>query len=739
MMKSRRIKKIWVGAMTLLLAGSGLAQEFDPQWVLLSSSIREEFSPYVGNGYLGVTMPGGIFFPFPTDKVALRFVREWWKPYNEHFVNGLYNGTQLDPPKRARIPAWTNARLLVDGRLYDPRGDHPHYQQWLHLREGTFGARETWIVGDKVLDLEVLHFPARHEKFLFCTRYVFKPRFDGRLELSLALDSRFADDVEILHQAADAERKTLEVLCRTTRPEVETLPPDTLAEVQRVHVLPVGCAEEEFASSERIVKRTLRLDVKEGEVYVVTVFTGVVSSREVKDPLMVAHQVARQALEEGFDRVFQRHKEAWAELWESDIEIRGEVALQQVIRSALFYLLGSAREDLPYSISPMGISSNGYNGHIFWDAETWMYPALLLLYPQIAEAMLEYRLQTLPGAQQKAREYGYEGAMFPWESTRTGLEVTPEWSVTGEQEHHVVGDVGLAFWQYYLATGDEDWLREKGWAVLREIAKFWASRVTYNTEKDRYEIHKVMGPDEYHGNVNNSVYTNFIAKRNLEWAFQVGKKLGAPVSEKWQEIAQKIYLPCHEKWNIYWQFEGYRGDLIKQADVVLLFFPLGITNDEQTIYRNLSYYALRTDWRGPAMTHSIHAILAAQIGDRGTFNLFFRKSYEDNIHRPFYIWTETPRNKAANFLTGIGGFLQTLLYGVAGIRINEGNLTLRAMLPESIREMILHRIHFAGATYRIRIDSSERVHVERTSGFPRKPLVVREPHRPGSISGEGKP
>ena len=166
---------------------------------------------------------------------------------------------------------------------------------------------------------------------------------------------------------------------------------------------------------------------------------------------------------EGTDRLLKRHREAWTEIWKSDIVVDGQPAITRDIRFALYHLYSFAREGTSYSLSPMGLSGLGYNGHVFWDTELWMYPPLLMLQPDMARSLLDYRFERLEAARQNAKSHGYKGAMFPWESSANGSEDTPVWALTGPFQHHITGCIGWAFWKYYEVTGDLDWLREKGY------------------------------------------------------------------------------------------------------------------------------------------------------------------------------------------------------------------------------------------------------------------------------------
>ena len=237
-------------------------------------------------------------------------------------------------------------------------------------------------------------------------------------------------------------------------------------------------------------------EIKAGEQYNFSVVGTLLSSVQTPDPLNQAERMTVYAKLEGKERLLNRHQKAWDQLWESDILIDGDPQAQQDIRSMLYHLYSFTRENTDISPSPMGLSGLGYNGHVFWDTEIFMFPPLLLLHPEMAKSMIEYRYRRLDAAKQQAAIYGYAGAMFPWESAATGAEECPVWALSGTFEHHITADVAIATWQYYLVTQDKEWLKEKGWPILKATAEFWASRVELN-DKGQYEIKNVVAADEW--------------------------------------------------------------------------------------------------------------------------------------------------------------------------------------------------------------------------------------------------
>ena len=189
--------------------------------------------------------------------------------------------------------------------------------------------------------------------------------------------------------------------------------------------------------------------------------------------------LAREARARGFERLLSEHRAAWDALWQADILIDGDAKAQQAVHSELYYLLSSSTADTAWALGACALTP-GYANHVFWDSDTWIFPALLLLHPERAKPLVEFRARTLEAARQRARQHGFDGAMYPWESDpENGSEQTPHSAyVLGESEIHVNADVAIAQWQYYLATHDRDWLRSHGWPVIREVARFWASRAT---------------------------------------------------------------------------------------------------------------------------------------------------------------------------------------------------------------------------------------------------------------------
>ena len=404
-----------------------------------------------------------------------------------------------------------------------------------------------------------------------------------------------------------------------------------------------------------------------------------------------------------------RHIAAWDTLWQTDIEVDGDPEVQQFAHAALFYLWSTVREDDTWSIAPMGLSGNFYNGHIFWDAELWMYPSLLLTQPALGKSCTSYRERTLGAARERAAQSGCSGAQFPWEGGYTGEEMTPRWAETRDYQLHITADVAIGQWWYYLVTGDRVWLRQHGFPVIRECAEYWISRVEHNREADRYEVSNVVCADEYAEHVNNDAFTNASVQKALQIAVRCAEILDLPARPEWSAVADRMYVPYDAEHQRHVEFDGFDGRVTKQADVELLAFPLEYTTDRGQIERDLDYYGTVIDPHGPAMSFSVYSIVSAQLGRAQDAYEYLRKSFLPNTKQPFWSFSETPTNNEFYFCTGIGGALQSFLFGFSGLRLREDHLVLAPILPPHWRALRLRGIFVQGARTDIEIEPSRTI------------------------------
>ena len=406
-----------------------------------------------------------------------------------------------------------------------------------------------------------------------------------------------------------------------------------------------------------------------GKPYTFKVIGSLISSVHTADPLNQAERIVTYARFQKEGELMRRHRMAWDELWESDIMIEGDIQAQKEVRSMLYHLYSFSRENVAHSPSPMGLSGLGYNGHVFWDTEMFMMPPLVMLQPQMARSMLEYRFERLDQARKNAAAYGFKGAMFPWESASTGAEECPVTSLSGTFQHHITADVAIGAWRYYLATQDRQWLETRGWPILQATAEFWESRCEKKSD-GLWHIDNVMCADEWALNVDDNAYTNAAAKLNLQYACEAGKLLGTKTPAIWKEIADGLFFSRMEN-GVTSEHVGYNGAEIKQADVNLLAFPLQIITDKEQMIRDLDYYSLKVPQKKtPAMTQSMFSVICTRCGDLDQAWKWFIDSYRPNAVPPFGVLAEFKGGTNPYFATGAGGTLQSVIFGFAGLDFN---------------------------------------------------------------------
>jgi trehalose/maltose hydrolase-like predicted phosphorylase len=422
-------------------------------------------------------------------------------------------------------------------------------------------------------------------------------------------------------------------------------------------------------------------------------------------------------------RFYSRRR--WFHIWQtSDIVISGDPEAQQVTHANLFYLLSSTYPGSTDSIPPMGLSSNIYGGHIFWDAEVWMMPALIVQHPDYAKPIIDYRFKLLGQAKKNAKMHGFAGAEYPWESADTGAEMAP---AEFAQERHITADVGWAAWQYYLWTGDKAYLAKEGWPVLSATAAYWVSRVSKGTG-GKYHILKVLSPDETADVVNDDAYTNGVAQANLRAAVSAAKMLGQMPDPRWNTIADNLYFPADKSRGIPAENDAPMTGRFsaKQADTLLLIYPLDKPFDPQTAGKMLDFYSAHTIKNGPAMTASMQAIVAAKLG-RGQESLDqFHDSYRPFERGPWDAFSEKRTSSRVYFCTGMGGCLQSVLYGFAGLQVAEagekapgtkiasdGGITLYAdpHLPPGWGGLTVKGVAFHGKRYTVAVMPGNKVKV----------------------------
>lgn len=696
----------------------------DSTFLLTARAADRSPSPFIGNGRLGGPITATGTAPAPA------------------FVAGLYESAPADVPRIAAIPAW-NVVDVHDGARWlnaEPAHALEHYAQTLDMRAGIIRTTYDWTDGDRRTAVDVEAFVSRADPQTAAIRVRLTPSWSGPARVAFPLagwpepkrlplgrvaradpkwgpaDTWYPGHVTVLARTAALSGGHGAELSVTGTPDGR---PTIVAELAAViwpgdlaSATPVTSAAGDSASVE------LSFDAVAGRSYTFDKLVGIATSRDGPAPLARAGRAARTARARGYEAVRAAHVAAWERRWESDIEITGDPALQRVVRAMLFQLLASADSGTAMGIPPMGLSSGGYYGHVFWDSDTWMFPALVLTHPDVARALVAFRARTLDAARANARANGYRGAMYPWEADERGRETTPRFAVqNAKSEIHVTGDVALAAWQYYLATGDSAWLARSGYPILRATADFWVSRVTRDTARDVYHIRDVVSVDEGLIGVSDDAYTNAVARRALESAVAAARRLGRAPDARWTRVASRLHIAFDSARGTYRTYEGAPDSTLGSV-TALLSYPLGMPMAPTVKRTNLRHAVDRAlhERRGAMMGGTLLSVVAAELGERALVDTLLPASYDGYLKGPFLMISETPRNNAVSFVTGAGGFLQQVIYGYTGLRLGEHGLepAFAPVLPSHVTRLVLRNVHARGKRYDVIVDASGRRIVERT-------------------------
>jgi len=589
-----------------------------------------------------------------------------------------------------------NMYLEVDGKRLDSRSVS-NFQQELDMRHANFTSRFDY--GDKA-NVSYTYYSLRHLPFTVLMDISITAKKDIDVTGASVMEAPDAlKDVQNYYNEIDRPHVVISLLTSTAKSPTGKL---------------LMCASNTFLFSEshgqepRVIHEMwdnnmhlmkFSKKIKAGETYRFSIAGSSITSAHHDDPLNEAERLTIYAKLEGRDRLVNFHNKAWDDLWQSDIVIEGDDQSQQDIHSMLYHLYSFTREGTALSPSPMGLSGLGYNGHVFWDTELWMFPSLLVLHPEIAKSMVEYRYQRLEAAKRNAFANGFKGAMFPWESAETGVEETPVWALSGPFEHHITACVSIAAWNYYCVTQDKNWLRERGWPILSATADFWASRVERNGP-GKYEIKNVVAADEWAENVDNNAFTNAAAKSNLQNATEAAKILGIIPNPDWMNVANNIPILKMEN-GVTSEHASYHGEKIKQTDVNLLAYPLKQITDVNQIRKDLEYYETRIPDEGtPAMTQAIFTLLYARLGDKDKAWHWFKDAYVPNLNPPFRVLAETKGGTNPYFSTGAGGILQSVMMGFGGLDITpKGIVQVKSVLPPQWKSLTIKGVGPEKKTY----------------------------------------
>ncbi len=723
-------------ALLLLTALPSRATPTDSSFLLTGTAenFATYFPSYLANGYFSVmTSVRGTepdmsymvaFMDYAKGDIARPAAIPGWSEFDYNPGGGWLNSTRLDP------------KIFVD------------YAQTLNMHDGTLSTRYRYTFANKSTDVKVTSFVSQADSHLAATQFSITPQFDGTVRLTFPIrlwsehQPRFPIASMSGDQMIDAVIASGQNLQNKPVPtpdraavwyhgytrivssdgdsrqltlwlDGQAVNGPTMAEAVTIG-LPANLTPESVKLEKSAQKLSLNLlvNVRKGRTYAFSKYFAA-SRQGWGGDAKADVALAKAARHTGFDALLARHVDAWHTLWKTDVVVDGDADVQKALHSDLYYLLSNTTVGTAWPMGACALTP-GYAGHAFWDSDSWVFPALLLLHPERAKPIVMFRNRTMAPARDRARQYGVKGTMYPWESDpQTGVDYTPYFAEGVHREIHVNADIAIAQWQYYLATADRAWLKEYGWPVIHGVATFWKSRVTYNKAADRYEIHHVTSPDEAYDDVPNDSFTDAAARKALNIATRAAGLVGAKADPDWARIAAKMYIPFDSEHQRHLDFDAsVPHDKITWmgSSLAWLMYPnLDLPMSAQIRRNDFAFQLqeLKTHGDDPnEMMMVMLAVAESELGDAKAAGAWIDRNLVGFLKPPFNVRTETVANNAGYLLATSAGFVQSFVYGLSGLRIEGKGLTeaYAPVLPPGWKSVTLKQVSFRGRQYDIRID-----------------------------------
>jgi len=665
--------------------------------------------------YTGDTLQGsyigGVYYP---DKTRVG----WWKNgYPEYFAKVL------------NAPSWIGLHIKINGELLDLNTclEVKNFRRQLNMKEGWYERSfTTMLPNQQEIQVKVLRFLSLRYDELGALRYEITPlTTDATIEIESYLDSgiknsdanwdeHFWNTLEI---SSEDNFATILAETKKTGFKVHTfMQNDLFIDNEALSITPKENKKENYIGLQYKVK------VKQNQTFRIEKYGGYSRSNDYST---LSKSIAL------FDSLLENQREDWAAIWEtSDIVIEGDEKAQQGIRFNIFQLNQTYSGKYAHlNIGPKGFTGEKYGGSTYWDTEAYCLPFYMATKgAEVARNLLMYRYNQLDKAIENAKKLGFTGgaALYPM-VTMNGEECHNEWEITFEEIHRN-GAIAFAIYNYTRYTGDESYIKEYGIEVLIAIARFWAQRVSFSAEKQKYVILGVTGPNEYENNINNNFYTNYLASWCLRYAAEQvttlqKEDITKEETQQWLHIAQNIYLPYSEKYGVYLQQDGFldkdlkpvtaipaeerplnqhwswdrilRSPYIKQADTLqgFYFFEDHFTKEE--LQKHYEFYEPFTVHES-SLSPCVHSVLASALGKtEEAYTLYLRTArldlddYNKEVHEGLHI-------------TSMAGTWLSIVEGFAGMRVKNGKLTFTPRLPKHWKSLSF-KVIFQGETKEIKL------------------------------------
>ncbi|KAG8864784.1 alpha,alpha-trehalase ath1 [Tulasnella sp. 330] len=734
-------------------------------YILTSTTFNRtswEAQPYVANGYIGQRIPaeGMGYYEIPPINEAEDDGTSGWPLFDPRFtaamVAGFYDqqattsGTNFaqtgGEQPISTLPTWSSLYLTVNGVSYEVGIDTSqisNYSQSLSIQTGVVSTFLTWTPPGANVSLTLNYTIIAHR--------VVPNLGIVRLDVT-GLSAGLNVTVTSVLDGAGSWRTTtpnagVGIVPNTTDTIYSAVQPDGISNVTAYEVSQLvfftgngtavsqstnGCFTSLPLNSSTVSQCYLATPSSSNILSVVK-YVGIASSDAYPGKeLSTALGAVTQAISAGYDLTMSQHVDAWDAMWDdADVVIpyddEGTILqeLQYAARASLFHILSNVRQGSEgtglgdNSIAPAGLTSDSYAGQIFWDADIWMFPGLNALFPSYAESITNFRFRQLGAAQENSGQFNRSGALYPWTAGR----------------YHLENDISIAQYQYWASSQNKTWLETKGWPVISSIAEFWASQVVFNSSTGMYSTLNETDPDEFANFQNNAAYTNAGISVVLKNAVYFAGVLGITPPSNWTDISNKITVLTDPTSGIVLEYDGFNSTTsVKQADVVLLTYPLEYPQTAAQGLADLDYYALATSPNGDEdlFQSSVESVLKKNTMVFRTWN-----DVQHLQHRRFSPQSRRVRelhvsvvivptlftaailstsdvytsnggtNPAYTFLTAHGGFLQSLTHGFTGYRSRTNAFYLDPILPEQLTNYTVKGMKYLTGTFDVTMTTSQ--------------------------------
>ena len=648
-------------------------------------------------------------------------------------LSGVYDKVpgQWRESVNAPNPLFTD--VFVSGQRFAlPDMEPVDHEQTLRLSDAVFGRRTTWETGRGLLTVEGERFASLEEYDEIWQKYTVSSDHDTEIKVRTGIDS-LVWDINGPHFAST----DLISDGHTIRTLVKTVEKGTVVSV--TSRITFCTADYEIEECDGKILFVFRIFIPAGGSFVFEKCSKITTSED---------RFECRGSDGGYAAALARHAKKWDEIWKmSEIRIEGDADAETALNYSVYHLNCIApRYSDSMSIPARGLSGQVYKGAVFWDTEMFMFDYFLFIFPDVARTLVRYRTDTLPGARAKAKEYGYKGAFYAWESHEGGYDACTDYNITDvftgrpvrtyfrDKQVHVSSAMVYAIDRYVSVTGDTSVLDEGGYDLIRECAEFYYSLLLKRVSGEKYEIRDVIGPDEYHERVDNNAYTNRMAKYTFDAAVEYLS--GRPdvdhgLIEKFADASSKIKIALPDpETGVIEQFDGYFGledvsvdtvrsrlvdqreywggstgvasgtQVNKQADTIAMLGLFPDDFDTGIMKKNWEYYEKRTE-HGSSLSACMFSLVACYTSNPDYAYPLFMKSARQDYLPPSKLWL------GLIFIGGThpaasGGAWMTALRGFAGISIRNGvPVSERTSLPSHWRS-ISFRIKCRGKTYFIK-------------------------------------